>query len=93
MGWIGWIIIWIVQLGLTGLVAYLRIVVVLTKYVLERIPVEVVDFACYHFIKSKSEEEVRRALAEKGWSDKKDQDEVFDAIGGLQNVTALNRIK
>lgn len=93
LGWIGWIIIWIVQLGLTGLVAYLRIVVVLTKYVLERVPVEVVDFACYHFIKSKSEEEVRRALAEKGWSDKKDQDEVFDAIGGLQNVTALNRIK
>lgn len=93
LGWIGWILIWIVQLGLTGLITYLKIVVVLTKYILERIPVEVVDFACYHSIKNKSEEEIRRELAEKGWSDKKDQDEVFDAIAGLLNATALKRIK
>ncbi|MDQ1097576.1 MULTISPECIES: hypothetical protein [Chryseobacterium] len=93
LGWIGWIISWIIQLGLTGLFTYLKTAVVLTKYVLERIPAEVVDFACYHFVKNKSEEEVRKELAGKGWSDKKNQDEVFEAIGGVQNAVELNRIK
>lgn len=93
LGWIGWIISWIIQLGLTGLFTYLKIIMVLTKYVLERIPAEVVDFACYHAFKNKSEEEIRKELAGKGWSDKKDQDEVFEAIGGLYSATELNRMK
>lgn len=90
---LGWIISWIIQLGLTGLFTYLKIVTVLTKYVLERIPAEVVDFACYHAVKNKSEEEIRKELAGKGWSDKKDQDEVFEAIGGLYSATEINRMK
>ncbi|WP_419869842.1 hypothetical protein [Chryseobacterium sp. CT-SW4] len=92
-GWIGWIISWIVQLGLTALFVYLKIVTALTKYIIERVPVEVVDFAYYHFIKEKTEEEVRRELAEKGWSDVRNQDEVFEAIGGFQNAIELNRGK
>lgn len=93
LGWIGWIISWIIQLGLTALFTYLKIVTVLTKYVLERIPAEVVDFACYHAVKNKSEEEIRKELAGKGWSNKKDQDEVFEAIGGLYSATEINRMK
>ncbi len=92
-GWIGLVISWILQLGLTGLFVYLKIVSVLTKYTIERVPVEVVDFAYYHFVKEKTEEEVRNELAKKGWTDKINQDEVFEAIGGFQNVTELNRIK
>lgn len=92
-GWIGIVISWILQLGLTGLFVYLKIVSVLTKYVIERVPSEVVDFAYYHFVKEKTEEEVRNELAKKGWSEKINQDEVFEAIGGFQNATELNRMK
>ncbi len=93
LGWIGWIIIWIVQLGLTGLFVYFRLVSALTKYVIERVPAEVVDFAFYHVVKNKSEEEIRAELSSKGWSQVQSQNEVFEAIGGHQNVVALSRIK
>lgn len=92
-GWIGLVISWILQLGVTGLFVYLKIISILTKYSIERVPVEVVDFAYYHFVKEKTEEEVRNELAKKGWTDKTNQDEVFEAIGGFQNVTELNRMK
>jgi hypothetical protein len=92
-GWIGLVISWIIQLGLTGLFVYLKVITVLTKYAIERVPREVVDFAYYHFVKEKSEEEVRKELAKKGWTDIKNQDEVFEAIGGYQNANELNRAK
>lgn len=92
-GWIGLVISWILQLGLTGLFVYLKIISILTRYAIERVPVDVVDFAYYHFVKGKTEEEVRYELAKKGWTDKINQDEVFEAIGGFQNATELNRIK
>lgn len=92
-GWIGLVISWILQLGLTGLFVYLRIISILTKYAIERVPVEVVDFAFYHFVKEKTQEEVRNELAKKGWTDKINQDEVFEAIEGFHNATELNRVK
>ncbi|AZA48489.1 hypothetical protein EG346_09965 [Chryseobacterium carnipullorum] len=92
-GWIGWIISWIIQLGLTGIFLYLKIIAVLTKYIIGRVPIEVVDFAYYHLVKEKSEEQIRSELAKKGWPDKKNQDEVLEAIGGWQNATELNRVK
>ncbi len=93
LGWIGWIISWVLQIGLTGIFLYLQIVATLTKYIIGRVPIEVIDFAYYHLIKEKSEKEIRSELAMKGWSDKKNQDEVFEAIGGMQNAIELNRIK
>lgn len=92
-GWIGLVISWILQLGLTGLFVYLKIISALTKYAIERVPIEVVDFAYYHFVKEKTEEEVRNELAKKGWTDKTNQDEVFEAIGGFQNAIEINRMK
>jgi hypothetical protein len=93
IGWIGLVVSWILQLGLTGLFVYLKIISILTRYSIERVPVAVVDFALYHFAKNKTEEEVRNELAKKGWSTKINQDEVFEAIGGLQNAMELNRMK
>jgi hypothetical protein len=92
-GWIGWIVIWIVQLGLTGIFIYFRLAAALTKYILERVPPEVVDFTFYHLIKDKSEEEIRTELSKKGWSDVQHQNEAFEAIVGHQNVIALSRVK
>lgn len=92
-GWIGLVISWILQLGLTGLFVHLKIVTVLTKYAIDRVPAEVVDFAYYHFAKDKTEAEVRDELAKKGWTDKRNQDEVFEAIGGIHDAIELSRIK
>ena len=91
-GWIGFIISWILQLVITYYVGTLRLIVNLTNYKLERVPMEVVDFAFYHFVKKKTESQVRTELSKKGWSEKQDQDEVFEAIGAIQDAQELNRV-
>lgn len=92
-GWIGLVISWILQLGLTGLFVYSQMVAILAKYKIERVPVEVIDFVYYHFVKGKTTEDVRSELAQKGWTEKTNQDEVFKAIGSFQHVKELRRMK
>lgn len=91
-GWIGLVISWAIQLGLTWLIAYLRIASSLTAYQLERIPTEVTDFAAYHFIKDKKEEQVRGELSKMGWVNKQDQDEVFESLGAVYSANELRRM-
>ncbi len=55
-GWIGLLISWIFQLGFTYLIGMLRLISSLTNYQLERVPMPVVDFAFYHFVKEKTED-------------------------------------
>lgn len=92
-GWIGLIISWILQLVITYYTALMKLVSNLAKYQLERIPTEVVDFACFHFVKEKTEEQVRTELANFGWVEKNNQDEVFEAIGALNSVREIGRVK
>jgi hypothetical protein len=47
----------------------------------------------FFFVKGKTEVEVRQELSKKGWTEKQNQDEVFEAIGGLQGATEINRMK
>ncbi|MRX68463.1 hypothetical protein SAMN06265349_101522 [Flavobacterium resistens] len=92
-GWIGLIISWIIQLVLTYYVALLRVVSVVTTYQLEKIPVEVLDFTTYYFVKGKSETEVRNELSQKGWTANENQDEVFEALGAVYGKIELIRLK
>lgn len=91
-GWIGFIIHWGLQLVLTYYIATVFVIGHLTKFQLNRIPPEVIDFAFYHFIKDKTEDQVRHELASKGWTNKQNQDEVFEAIGALQTSQEFNRV-
>lgn len=91
-GTIGLIISWIFQLGLTYIIALLRLINRLTVYQLERIPPEVADFAFYHLVKGKTEEQIRTELACMGWGDEQLQDEVFESIGAIQSVKEINRM-
>jgi len=91
-GWIGLVISWIFQLGFTYLISYLRIIHSLTAYLINRVPSEVADFTMYHFVKGKSENEVRRELSMKGWTTEQQQNEVFEAIGGYQSANELGRV-
>ncbi|KUJ60882.1 hypothetical protein AR687_15870 [Flavobacteriaceae bacterium CRH] len=92
-GWIGLIISWIVQLVLTYYVAFLRLLSIIATYQLEKIPVEVLDFCNYHFIKGKSEQEVRNELSKKGWTIIENQNEVFEAVGAIYGKMELGRLK
>jgi hypothetical protein len=65
----------------------------LTKYQLDRVQPEVVDFAFYHFVKDKTEDQIRKELALKGWTETQNQDEVFEAIGALQTTQDVNRMQ
>lgn len=92
-GWIGLVIHWILQLVITYYATVMTVIANLTKYQLERVPLEVVDFAYYHFVKDKTEEQVRKELSLKGWIEPQNQDEVFEAIGALQSAQDSNRIQ
>jgi hypothetical protein len=92
-GWIGLVISWILQLGLTYAFAYLRLVSTITSYQLERIPTEVLDFSYYYFLKGKSEKEVRIKLTNKGWTEVRNQNEVFEAVQAIYGQIELSRIK
>jgi hypothetical protein len=88
-GWIGLIISWIFQMGFTFGIAHIQLASHLTQYQLEKIPMEVVNFAFYHFVKEKDENGVRQELSKMGWSKEEDQNDVFESIGAMQE---LNRI-
>jgi hypothetical protein len=92
-GWIGLIISWCLQIVITYFVGVLKLITGITSYQLERVPVEVVDFAFYNFVKDKTEDEVRKELSSKGWSEKQNQDEVFEAIEAIHGANEMNRMK
>ena len=90
-GAIGLIISWILQIGLTFVFGYLNLTRFLISYVVKRIPNEVIDFAFYHFVKGKDEIQVRAELSSLGWSNEQNQNEVFEAIDGIQGNNEINR--
>lgn len=90
--WIGLVISWIIQLIVTYFIGNIMFVSLLLKYQLNKIPDEVVEFAYYHLIKEKSKDEIRNELAKKGWTEIKNQNEVFDAIVAIFDVKELNRM-
>lgn len=92
LGWIGLIISWAIQLGLTYLLASVRLFHIYTNYQFERVPIEVIDFAFYHGVKEKTEIEIRNELAKMGWTETQDQNEVFEAIGAIQDSMEVERM-
>ena len=82
-GWIGMLVILIVQLVVLYSSGILALTQNLTDYQIKRVPGEVIDFAIYHWSKSESEDIIRKELSLKGWVLKTDQDKVFDALGAI----------
>lgn len=92
-GWVGLLISWGLQFVITYFIGVLRLYSSLISYSLERVPMEVVDFAFYHFVKEKTEDQVRDELSKMGWTEKQDQEEVFESIGAMQGATEMNRME
>lgn len=91
VGSIGLVISWIVQIGLSYIVGYMRTISAIVKISIERVPMEVIDFAIYHFVKGKNEQQVKLELSKMGWKTDLEHKMVFDAIGGIQGGQILNR--
>lgn len=91
-GWIGLLISWALQLGITYFVGVYRLALDLTTYQLKMVPMEVVDFAAYHIIKEKTDEQVRTELAQMGWTDRLDQDNVFNSLEAIHGAMEISRI-
>ena len=90
-GWIGLVISWVLQIVIPYIVANAHVAGSSAKYIIEKIPEEVVLYTIYLFDMDKSESEVRAELANKGWNKKKDQDDVLQAIAEIQGFQQMNR--
>lgn len=90
-GWIGWLIVIVLQLVVIYYLCWFRLIISITNFQIKRIPEEVLNFAIYHFIKGKSEAEVEHLLSMKGWVEKQDHKHVFEAIGSIQGQQEIVR--
>ncbi len=86
LGWYGWAGILLVQPVVIAAVTIQRVLVSLLVYIAESVPEEVIQFASYHLVKGKTEQDVRTELSTKGWSGKTNQDHVFKAISSIQEL-------
>jgi hypothetical protein len=91
-GWVGLVISWMFQIGFTQFFSEFLLVSSLAKYSIGKVPPEVIDFAMFHFVKEKTEPEVRTELSKMGWSKTQDQNDVFEAIGAVFNANEINRM-
>ena len=90
-GMIGLILSWVFQLGVTYLISVLLTISNLSIYIIEKVPKDVVEFVIYHLIKEKNEEYIRMELSKMGWTDKQDQDSVFEALAGISTSREIAR--
>jgi hypothetical protein len=90
-GWIGLVISWVFQILIIYAITHLRTVSALVVFQKDRIPSDVVEFACYHFIKGKSEREVRQELYKMGWTEERTQTEVIDSLGAIRDRQEIIR--
>ena len=92
LGLKGWLVVIILQLVLIYYTCWLRLIFHITNFQFKRVPEEVVNFAIYHFVKGKSEIEVKNELAMKGWADRQSQEYVMEAVGAVYGQKELRRI-
>jgi len=90
-GWIGLILSWIFQIVFPYFLAISKVAISSAKNIIEKIPDKVLEFTIYLFEMEKSESEVRAELAQTGWNNKSDQDDVFQAIAEISGFNQVRR--
>lgn len=91
-GWIGLLLSWAFQFIFTYWLGSFRLRINIISYCIQRIPSEVIDFAFYHVVKEKTEDQLRSELSKMGWIEKRHQDEVFESIAAVQEANTFKRI-
>ena len=90
-GWIGWLIVWVLQFCMIYFISLNRLVSSTIEYQITRIHEKVIEFAMYHFTQDKSEEEVKVELAKMGWRDKQAQEYIMEALIAVYEANQLQR--
>lgn len=90
-GWIGWLIVWVLQFCMIYFISLNRLASMTIEYQITRIHEKVIEFAMYHFTQDKSEEEVKVELAKMGWRDKQAQEYVMEALMAVYEANQLQR--
>lgn len=90
-GWIGLVLSWAIQLFFIYQIAMFKVSLIIAKYIIDKIPGQVMEYTIYLFEMEKSESEVRAALALKGWNKKTDQDAVFEALIEINGFHEIRR--
>lgn len=90
-GWIGLVVNWLFQLLFTFYLTRIRLVATILVYQVNRIPDEVIQFVKHFFLKEKNIGQIRYELAQMGWKEESDQDEVFDALGAGVELVEFHR--
>lgn len=90
-GWIGWIVILIIQFCMIYFISLNRLAKMTIEYQIERVNEKVIEFALYYFMQDKSEEEVKEELAKMGWKDKIHQQYVMEAVTAVYEVNHAQR--
>jgi hypothetical protein len=83
LGPIALIIAWVIEIGLMYLLLRLFSTLKLLKYIVERVPKEVIEYATYHFAQGKDENQVKAELSKMGWSTELQHQMVWEALGGI----------
>jgi len=87
----GWMILLAVQPVLIYLIGLAFVSKSQIRLLIDRVPMEVIDYAYFQIMQGKNETQVRSQLSKKGWKDKGVQDMVFEAMGALSEAMELNR--
>jgi hypothetical protein len=91
LGTIGLIIFWIVQIGLTFLIAFMKSFKVIMKYSIDRVPDDVINYVMFLMVKNKQAREIKTELSKKGWKSDLEQNAVFEAIKWISEGQQYNR--
>lgn len=87
----GWMILLAAQPVLIYILAISFISRSHIKFIIQRIPMAVVDHAFYHFLQGKGETQVRGELSKKGWKAREVQNMVFQAMSAISESMEMNR--
>ncbi len=87
----GWMILLATQPVLIYIIAITFISRSHIKFIIQRVPMVVVDHAFYHFLQGKGETQVRGELSKKGWKGREVQNMVFAAMHAIRKSIEMNR--
>jgi len=90
-GTIGQVVFWIVQVGLTFLIALFQSFKVIMNYSIDRVPDDVINYMMYLMAKNKQEREIKIELSKKGWKKDIEINMVFEAVGWIYEGQQYNK--
>ena len=90
-GTIGQIVFWIIQIGLTYLVAYFQCFKLIMDYSIKKVPDEVINFSIYNLFKNKTEKELKTELRKRGWKNDLEHNMIFNALSYIYAGQQHNR--